>query len=491
MPPISTKQELFAAAREKGFAAMPKVLFAASEYAPLIKTGEMAAVVAALPKYLRRLGFDARVMIPFYPGIRAAWSEQIEFLFTFSIFPGGRKKPVGVYRLELDKICVWLIENEEYFGQSLTFPQMDTEPYAFFTRAVLETLPRLDFIPDIIHCNDWYAGLLPLLLKTQYIDSPLSRTKSFLTIHNLARQGLCPFAFVQDYLSVPDGCFGFMDRFGQASFLKAGCVMADKVCTVSPSYAREICTPEYGEGLHGELALRGDVCGIVNGVDHSVWDCARDPHLPVRFSRGRLLGKLQCKTALLEELGLEIVPHRPLVTMVTRLTEQKGLELVVEALDALLDRTDFAFAIMGVGDESYAHWFRALESRRPRRVYTKIGFDEALSHRLYAGSDFLLMPSRFEPCGMSQLIAMTYGTIPIVRETGGLRDTVQPWDGECGTGFTFIDFTPAAMGDAIHRALAVYRDKGAMEVLIKNAMAVDTGCEQWAAVYGRLYLDIL
>ena len=488
MPPISMKQELFAAAREKGFETMPKVLFAASEYAPLIKTGEMAAVVAALPKYLRRLGFDARVMIPFFPAIRDAWAEKAEFLFSFSIYPGGREKPARVYRLELEKICVWLIENEEYFGQSLSQP--DTEAYAFFTRAVLEALPRLDFIPDIIHCNDWYAGMLPLLLKTQYIDSSLSRTKSLLTIHNLSRQGLCPFAFVQDYLSVPDSCIGFMNRFGQASFLKAGCVMADKVCTVSPSYAEEICTPEYGEGLERELALRG-VCGIVNGIDHAVWDCARDPHLPVRFSRGRLLGKLQCKTALLEELGLEIVPNRPLVTMVTRLTEQKGLELVTAALDELLDNSDFAFAIMGVGDETYARWFRALQSRRPGRVCAKIGFDEALSHRLYAGSDFLLMPSRFEPCGMSQLVAMTYGTVPIVRETGGLRDTVEPWNGENGTGFTFSDFTPEAMGDAIRRALAVYHDKSAMETLIKNAMAVDAGCQHWAAVYGKLYLDML
>ncbi len=493
MSPTAMKQDLTARARQKGLDALPKILFAASECAPLSKTGGLADVVGTLPKYLRKLGFDVRVMVPYHRETKEKYADRIEFLFSFEVSLGWRRKFVGVHRLILDGVCIWLIENEEYFSGAIYLPDREGEQYAYFTRAVLDALPRLDFIPDIIHCNDWHTGMLPLLLKTQYINSPLSRTKSILTIHNIAYQGLCSFGFVKDFLSVPDGCFGLMSRFGQASFLKAGCVMADRVGTVSPSYAREICTPEYGEGLDPELAFRGDVCGIVNGIDKAVWDPARDPNLPVPFSRSKLLGKLQCKTALLEQLGLSIVPARPLIGMVTRLTEQKGLDLLVQTMDALLAENDFAFVLLGTGESKYESWFRGLEARHPGRVCSWIGFDDALSHRIYAASDFFLMPSKFEPCGISQLIAMAYGSLPIVRETGGLRDTVAPYNrytGE-GAGFSFIRFDAADMAGAIRYALDTYHDKPAMERLIKNAMSADSSCEKWAYSYGGLYLDML
>ena len=336
MAASNLKQELQVLAAQKGRDAMPKILFVASECAPLAKTGGLADVVGTLPKYLKKLGFDARVIIPYHRIIKDKHASEIEYLFSFEVPLGWRKKFVGVHRLMLDKVCVWLLENEEYFGGPIYMPDREGEQYAYFTRAALEAAIRLDFIPDIIHCNDWHTGMLPLLLKTQYIDTPLSRVKSLITIHNIAYQGICGFGFVQDFLSVPDGCFGLMERFGQADFLKAGVVMADLVNTVSPSYAREICTPEFGEGLDWELSMRGDVSGITNGIDKTVWAPGKDPHLPVNFTRSKMLGKIQCKTALLEELGLEIVPNRPLIGMVTRLAEQKGIDLIVGAMDSLL-----------------------------------------------------------------------------------------------------------------------------------------------------------
>ena len=487
------QRELAALAADKKRDTMPKILLAAAECAPLAKTGGLADVVGTLPKYLNRLGFDARIMIPYHRVIKEKYADEIEFLFSFEINMGWRTKFVGVHRLMLDKVCVWLIENEEYFGGEIYISDREGEQYAYFTRAVLEALPRLEFIPDIIHCNDWHTGMLPLLLKTQYIDSPLGKAKSLITIHNIAYQGICGFGFVQDFLSIPDGCFGLMERFGQADFLKAGVVMADRVNTVSPSYAREICTPEYGEGLDWELSMRGDVSGITNGIDKTVWNPSKDPNIPVKFSKGKLLGKLQCKTALMEETGLEIVPNRPLIGMVTRLVEQKGIDIMIGAMDSLLWENDFSFIMLGNGNPAYEDWFRSLEARHPGRVCAWIGYSDALSHRIYAGSDFYLMPSRFEPCGISQLIAMAYGTLPIVRETGGLKDTVTPFNmytGE-GTGFSFTRYDSGDMAGAIRYALDTYNDKEAMTKLIKSAMSIDSSCENWAFEYGKLYLDML
>ena len=484
------KQELDALAAEAG-KPLPKILMAASECAPLAKTGGLADVVGTLPKYLHRLGVDARVMIPYHRIIKDKYGDQAEYLFSYDITFGSQVKTVGVYRLIFEKICIWLIDNEEYFDGPIYIPYREGEQYAYFTRAVLETLLRLDYVPDIIHCNDWHTGMLPLLLKTQYVETKLSHTKTVLTIHNIAYQGLCGFGFVKDFLGIQDGSFGMMERYGQASFMKAGVVLADLVTTVSPAYAKEICTPEYGEGLERELSMRGDVCGIVNGIDKKVWTPTKDPDIPVQYSKSKMVGKVQCKTALLEEVGLEIVPNRPLIGMVTRLAEQKGIDLMIGAMDKLLWEEDFAFVLLGNGDAGYEDWFRGLQARHPGRVSACIGYSDPLSHRIYAGCDFYLMPSRFEPCGISQLIAMAYGTLPIVRETGGLKDTVVPFNrytGE-GTGFSFMHYDPDDMAGAIHYALdTYYNNKPAMKQLIKAGMSRDSSCERWALEYAKLYL---
>lgn len=490
--PESLKKQMENILENKGLGRPPRILLTAAECSPLAKTGGLADVVGSLPKYLNKMGFDARIMVPYHRIIKDRYGDRVEYLFSFDIHMGWRTKFVGVNRLILDNVTIWLIENEEYFGGPIYSSDREGEQYAFFTRAVLEALPQLDFIPDVIHCNDWHTGMLPLLLKTQYIQSPLGSAKTLLTIHNIAYQGLCKFDFVQDFLSIPDGCLGLMERYGMADFLKAGCVMADRVNTVSPSYAREICTAEYGEGLDGVLSMRGDVDGIVNGIDRSVWDPANDDKIPAKYSQSNMTGKIQCKTALLEAVGLEIDPQRPLIGMVTRLVEQKGIELMMDVMDNLLGERDFAFVLLGSGEGRYENWFRGLESRHPGKVCAWIGYDDDLSHWIYAGCDFYLMPSRFEPCGISQLIAMAYGTLPIVRETGGLRDTVQAYNrftGE-GTGFSFLNIDGGDMAYAIRRALDTYYDKDAMERLIQQAMSVDSGCDKWAFDYGGLYLSM-
>ncbi len=487
------RDQLAAMAAEKGLDRPARILLTASECAPLAKTGGLADVVGTLPKYLNKLGFDARVMIPYHRIIKEKYGDRVEYLFSFYVSLGWRTKFVGVNKLELDGVTIWLIENEEYFGGPIYMPDREGEQYAYFTRAVIEALFRLQFIPDIIHCNDWHVGMLPLLLKTQYVDSEMGGTRTLLTIHNIAYQGLCQFDFVQDFLSIPDGCLGLMERYGMADFLKAGCVMADRVNTVSPSYAREICTWEYGEGLDPVLSLRGDVDGIVNGIDKAVWNPGTDKRIPANYTRSKMSGKKACKLALMEETGLEVVPGRPLIGMVTRLAEQKGLELVMAAMDQILWDNDCAFILLGDGSKKYESWLRGLEERHPGRACAWIGYDDDLSHHIYAGCDFFLMPSRFEPCGISQLIAMAYGTLPIVRETGGLRDTVQPYNqytGE-GTGITFARMDGYDMADAVRRALWVYGNKEAMNGLIKNAMAVDYSCDNWAYEYGQLYLSMI
>lgn len=494
MPPVNLKTQAAEYAGNRGLSRLPKVLMIAAECTPLAKTGGLADVVGTLPRYLRKLGAETRVLMPYHRVIREKYADRTKVILEYEVSLGvGGTKPVTIRELILDKVCIWLVENEEYFSGPIYLPGRDGEQYGYFCRAALEALPRLDFDPDILHCHDWHTGMVPMLLRTQYAHTPLAKKKVLLTIHNLAYQGLCGFDFVQDWLGIEPGCFGFMERMGQASFLKAGCIMADRVNTVSPSYAQEICTPEYGEGLDAVLEFRGDVTGIVNGIDKNVWAPGKDKLIPVNYTRSKMLGKVQCKTALLEELGLDILPNRPLIGMVTRLAHQKGLDFVMEQMDALLSQRDFAFVLLGNGQAEFEVWFRGLEARWPGRVCSWIGYDDALSHRIYAGCDFFLMPSRFEPCGISQLISMAYGTLPIVRETGGLKDTVIPYNrytGE-GTGFAFSRLDSGDMAGAVNYALDAYADKKVMAGLIQNAMSQDFSSDKWAFEYAKLYVDMV
>lgn len=491
----SKMKELLSARFEEKGIAKPRILFAASECAPLAKTGGLADVVGTLPKYLNKLGFDARVILPYHRIIREKYGPKTKFLFSFEIHLGWRSRYVGIHRLKLEGVTIWLVDNEEYFSGPIYDPGRECEQYGFFSRAVLEAMERLDFIPDVIHCNDWHTGLIPLMLKTQYENRPQKAVKSLYTIHNIAYQGLCDFLFTADWMGIDPRWNPVLERYGdRASFMKAACVMADRVNTVSPNYAREITTAEYGEGLDGILRARGsDLGGIVNGIDKTLWDPARDPALPAHFSLRDLSGKALCKKELLKEFGFgPEAADRPLVSMVTRLAEQKGVQLVIDAANDLMQE-DFSLLVLGNGDPGYEAWFRWAQERWPGKVKAHIGYSDALSHRIYAGSDFFLMPSRFEPCGISQMMAMRYGCLPIARRTGGLADTIVPYNfatGE-GDGFLFDRYDPWDMAATVRYALNTYRHKPAMDGLIRSAMKKDFGCDAWAYAYANLYLDML
>ena len=423
------KPELRTALAEKGRCDLPGVLLAAAECAPLAKTGGLADVVGTLPKSLAALGFDARIITPYHRVIKDKYAAQVTHLTDFYIDLGWRHQYVGIERLLLDGIVIYLVDNEFYFGDRIYLGgEAEGEQYAFFARAILEALPRLDFTPEVLHCNDWHTAVLPMLMKTQYAGRMQSRMQTLLTIHNIAYQGKFSFEFVQDLLGIDARYYTpeFMELNGCANLLKAGCVFADHINTVSPSYAGEIRTAAYGEGLEGILnARQHQLSGILNGIDTAVFDPAHDSGITAPYSMDDMSGKAVCRAALCQELGLEIGEHTPIVAMVTRMTPQKGFDLVQCVLDELMEEQDMAFVLLGTGNAEYEDFMRSAEWRHKGRLCAYIGYDEALSHRVYAGSDFLLMPSSFEPCGLSQMIAMRYGAVPIVRSTGGLADTVR------------------------------------------------------------------
>ena len=491
------KPELRAALAEKGRCDLPGVLLAAAECAPLAKTGGLADVVGTLPKSLAALGFDARIITPYHRVIKEKYASQVTHLTDFYIDLGWRHQYVGIERLLLDGIVIYLVDNEFYFGDRIyRGGEAEGEQYAFFARAILEALPRLDFTPEILHCNDWHTAVLPMLMKTQYTGRMQSRMQTLLTIHNIAYQGKFGFDFFRDLLRVEDRYFTseFMELNGCAAFLKAGCVFADRLSTVSPSYADEICTPYYGEGLEGILsARRHQLSGILNGIDKKVFNPYTDQLIAKRYDKGHLKGKQVCKESLMFDMGLQGGADTPLVAMVSRMTDQKGFDLVERVLDEMMD-FDICFLLLGSGEARYEDFMREAESRHRGRLCAYIGYNEELSHKVYAGADMLLMPSRFEPCGLSQMIAMRYGALPIVRETGGLRDSVVPYNqytGE-GTGFTFANYNAHEMKDAVERAVRVYREQPEVwTALMRSAMTADFGFERSAEEYARLYIDIL
>ena len=491
------KKEFRDMLRERGREQMPAVLLVSAECAPLSKTGGLADVVGTLPKSLAELGIDARVITPYHRVIKNKYADKVEHLFYFYAQLGWRREYVGIEKIVVDGVTVYLVDNERYFGDSIyRGGNAEIEQYSFFTRAVLDAIPNLDFKPDIIHCNDWHAAMIPMVGKTQYIGGMQEKLRYLLTIHNIAFQGKCSFETMQDLLGVQPRYYTpeYVELNGCANFMKAGCVFADRINTVSPNYAHEILMPYYAEGLEGILNARSQhLSGIVNGIDKIFFNPKSDPALPAHFDKGHLKGKAACKKALQERLGLEQREDVPLFAMVTRMTEQKGFDLVACVLDDLMIREDMLFVILGTGDERCENFMRAAEYRYKRRLCSYIGYNETLAHQIYAGADFFLMPSRFEPCGLSQMIAMRYGTLPIVRETGGLRDTVQPYNqftGE-GNGFSFANFDAWEMRDAVARALICYRNGDVMRSIIHNAMEADFGFELSAQEYVRLYIWML
>ena len=469
-----------------------KVLLVGAECVPFVKTGGLADVMGTLPAHLKAMGADVRVMLPKHGIIKHEYGDQLKCLATFYVQLGWRNQYVGVETLQKDGITYYFIDNEYYFYYSVyKGGEAELEQYAYFSRAVIEALPAIGFIPDVIHVNDWHTAMIPMLLKTQYGGRPQEHIKTVLTIHNLQYQGKCSFAFMNHFLGVPERFFTYeyVEAYGDANFLKAGIVFADKITTVSPTYAQEIRNSFFGCGLEGILQKRGDdLVGIVNGINTAEFDPENDPYIKHPYSHTDLAGKKACKQDLMDVFQLSVSPDTPIVSMVTRMTEQKGLDLVRRVLEELLHE-DMAFIILGTGDMLYQDYFHYIAEKYPDNSGVYIAYGNELAHKIYAGSDLFLMPSHFEPCGISQMIAQRYGTLPVVRETGGLKDTVMPYNkytGE-GDGFSFANYNAHEMKSVLELAMDTIRDPKTHRKLMVHAMQKDNSFETSAKRYLEIY----
>ncbi|MDM7986065.1 MAG: glycogen/starch synthase [Smithella sp.] len=483
-------QNILAAANRK---TLPRILMTGSECAPFAKTGGLADVIGTLAREVKNLGCEVSLALPFHRIIKDRYRDRVRHIVSFSVDIGWRPQYVGVELYDWDGIPVYFIDNEHYFGHAIYCGgNFEGEQYAFFSRALMEALPIIGMEPEIIHVNDWHTAIIPMLMKIQYGLLPQGSAKTILTIHNLGYQGRFHFGYAAHLLGIDDKYFhqDYIEFHGDANFLKAGIVFADKLVTVSPTYAREIRMPYYGEGLDGILNTRADdLIGILNGIDTKVFNPAADPLIPHPYDASSLPEKKKNKKALIEEMGLAISPETPVIGMVTRLAKQKGIDLVTRVFDEII-HAGAGFVLIGTGEHHYEHFFRGVSHRTGNRAKGVTLFDDGLAHRIYAGSDFFLMPSMFEPCGLAQMIALRYGTLPIVRSTGGLRDTVWPFNehtGE-GNGFSFDNYNAHDMLHTIRYALSVYHNKQTMERLQKHAMEQDWSFRKSSLAYAKLYV---
>ncbi|HXH64119.1 MAG TPA: glycogen synthase GlgA [Mariprofundaceae bacterium] len=479
----------------------PHIVFVASEAAPLAKTGGLADVTGSLPAALRRLDHDVTVIIPLYRRhIDPAVLKPGKAKWTIRLWIGGALRQVPLHEAHVQGQRFILVEQDDMFARDGLYGpaggayEDNLLRYTLFVRAALEAAALLKEPVDLFHCHDWQAALLPMLLKTQYQHHPtIARAGTVFTIHNLAYQGIFPASQIPHVGLPPElfhpGCYEF---YGQINCMKAGIMMADRITTVSPSYAEEILTPEYGCHLEGFLAQhRHKLSGIVNGLDTVAWDPATDAALPARFGAGRAAGKGRCKLALQQQLGLAPEAGTPLLAMISRLAEQKGVDLLLPCVPDWV-RRGYQMAFLGTGEAHYEAGLKKLADNHPQQVHFFRGFNETLARRIYAGSDLFLMPSRFEPCGLSQLMAMRYGTVPVVRATGGLIDTVTDYDAGKGksTGFAFTAANAASLAGAVDRAVEVYHRPAAWNPLRNRAMRRDSSWEASARSYAELYRQL-
>ncbi len=476
-----------------------KVLFVTSEAAPFAKTGGLGDVSGALPRALRARGHDVRVVMPLYGGIDWNALERLEGSLHVPSWWGVARAGVRLGRMPGCDVPVYFLEYHRYFDRwHLYGPPGDgygdnLERFAFLSRGALELCKALGFVPDVIHANDWQTALVPVYVNTFEWARPLHGAATVFSIHNMAYQGVTDgdAMFITGLGSEHYNSSEF-EHFGALNLMKAGLRHANLISTVSPTYAREIQTPAFGCGLDGVLRERGaDLWGIRNGIDVGDWDPSSDGRLPARFSAADLSGKATCKAALQHEAGLPVEPRRPLFAVIGRMVSQKGLDILAHCLDRVLD-WGAQMVLLGNGDRDAEHFFRSAARRRSDRFRAWIGFDDHLAHRIEGGADFFVMPSRFEPCGLNQMYSQRYGTLPVVRATGGLVDTVQSYDertGE-GTGFVFGDLTPDALANTIGWAVSTWHDRPHhIEAMRRRAMARDFSWDGSAAEYERLYLE--
>ncbi len=475
-----------------------KVLFASSESTPFVKTGGLGDVAGSLPISLCEKGIDARVILPLYRCIPQSYKEQMIYINHIYIDMGWRKQYCGVFEMKLNNCTYYFVDNEFYFNGDKPYDHihLDCEKFIFFSKAVLSLLPTLDFRPDVIHCNDWQTGAIPVFLDT-FQDNPFYQgIKTVMTIHNLKFQGRWDLDGIKDAMGISDYYFtdDKLEYYKDGNLLKGGLVYADRITTVSKTYAEEIKTTEYGEGLNGLLNARSnELIGIVNGISYDEWNPSTDENLSEKYSIRNVISKKKLnKTYLQEKLNLPVDENKLMIGIISRLTDQKGFDLLESVMERLC-LGEVQIVVLGTGDEKYENLFRHYAWKYPQKVSANIYFSSERSHLIYSACDAFLMPSRFEPCGLSQLISLRYGTLPIVRETGGLKDTVVPYNeftGE-GTGFTFTNYNADDMAYVVEYVMDIYYNRrDEWNKLVKNAMKMDFSWNKSANEYIKMYEEL-
>ncbi|MFC1624724.1 glycogen synthase GlgA [Candidatus Omnitrophota bacterium] len=472
------------------------ILFISSEVFPFAKTGGLADVIGALPEAISKRGHKCSVILPYYKCVKDKNFSPDIFKKDGKVKINGKEHSFDLYLLKHKDVDVYFVEKDEYYKRDYLYgtPQGDYPDsalrFGFFAKAIIASIPYIGR-QDLLHCNDWQSSLMPLYIELFHrLEPALSNTKILLTIHNMAYQGLFK-KEVMVPLGIPEDLFNpeGLEFYGKINFMKAGIIYSDAISTVSEGYGREILTPEFGCGLDDLLRTRKeDLCGIVNGVDYSVWDPATDKFIVTNYDEKNLAGKEDCKKDILKEFGIRYDPERPLIGMITRLAEQKGIDLVAESMEELI-KLQVDFVLLGFGDEKYNKIFRRLAKKYKHHVGARIDFDNALAHKIEAGSDMFLMPSRYEPCGLNQLYSLKYATVPIVRAVGGLDDTVSTFNRSTkkGNGFKFKDASSDALLGAIKDAVTVFKDKDLWNALLKNCLLCDYSWDASAEKYERLY----
>lgn len=470
-----------------------KVLFASSEAFPFAKSGGLADVAGALPKALRRRLIGCRVVMPLYSSIPEELKANMNFICSITVPVAWRRQYCGIFEAHLDGVIYYLIDNQYYFKREGLYGHYDdAERFAFFSRAVVEMIPHIGFTPDVIHCNDWQTALIPIYLNEFYKSfEPYTNIKTVFTIHNIQYQGKYGMEIYGDVLGLPQGRESLVEYDGCVNFMKGAIQCADKITTVSPTYSREILDPYYSHGLDGILKeFTYKLTGIVNGIDYDVHNPETDRMIYKNYTVETIEDKSFNKMFLQEELSLPKKKDAALIGIVTRLVSHKGIDLIKCVFEDLL-KADVQFAILGSGDWEYETFFYEMSKKYPDKVGLKLGFDARLAQKIYAGADMFLMPSKSEPCGLAQLVALRYGTIPIVRETGGLNDTVSDSGDGKGNGFTFKSYNAHDMLETVWRALAGYSDKDGWDILRRRAMQCNNSWSASANAYIKLYKEII
>lgn len=468
-----------------------KVLFATSEAYPFAMSGGLADVAGALPKALRKRMVGCRVVMPLYnmDGMKPELREKLRFVTAITVPVAWRRQYCGIFEAHLDGVIYYLLDNQYYFKRDYMYGHFDdAERFAFFSRAVLEILPHIDFQPDIIHCNDWHTALVPIYKTLLYGGRyEYDRIKTVFTIHNVQYQGHYGYDIMGDVLGIPKDHSSVVDYYGDVNLMKGAIETADAVTTVSPTYSKELMDEWYSHGMHDILRDRSwKLSGIVNGIDTEVYDPETDPDIYKNYTAETIGDKAVNKAELQKRMGLPEKADTPVIGIVTRLVAHKGIDLIKEVFESVVQK-NVQFVVLGSGEWVFETFFKEMAEKYPDKVGLKLGFIPELAHKIYAGADIFLMPSKSEPCGLAQMVALRYGTIPLVRETGGLKDTVTDCGGGEGNGFTFVEYNAYHMKDSIERALELYKNKAEWKKLKLRAMECDNSWSASANEYIKLY----